>query len=230
MADNVYKVALEVLAGKGMLENLNDTLLVLIPKVDSPELASQFRPISLCNVAYKIITKAIVNRIRPMMPYLTSCNQTSFVPGRQITDNIVIVQEVIHTMKNKSGKVGFMAIKIDFEKAYDRLRWDFIRDTLLEIRFPPVLIEVIMECITTTSMCVLWNGEPTRAFKPKRGIRQGDPLSPYIFVLCMERLNHIIEESIIRNKWRPIYASRKGPKLSNLCFADDIVLFAEALD
>lgn len=77
-------------------------------------------------------------------------------------------------------------------------------------------------------MQVLWNGEPTDTFTPSRGIRQGDPLSPYIFVLCMERLNQIIEESIIANKWQPIRASRNGPKLSNLCFADDIILFAEA--
>ncbi|XP_021761146.1 uncharacterized protein LOC110725977 [Chenopodium quinoa] len=197
VADNVYELVLDVLAGKRMPEKLNDTFLVLIPKVDNPELASLFRPISLCNVAYKIVTKAIVNRIKPMMPHLTSCNQTSFVPGRQITDNIVIVQEVIHTMRNKKGKSGFMAIKIDFEKAYDLLRWDFIRDTLLEIHFPKLLTDIIIDCITSSNMRVLWNGEPTHPFKPSRGVRQGNPLSPYIFVLCMERLNHIIEESII---------------------------------
>lgn len=80
-----------MLHGKGMPENLNDTFITLIPKLDSPDLPSQFRPIGLCNVAYKIITKAIVNRIKPLMPILTSLTQTSFVPGRQITDNIVIV-------------------------------------------------------------------------------------------------------------------------------------------
>ena len=163
-----------------------------------------------------------------MMSHLTSCTQTSFIPGRQITDNIVIVQEVIHTMKTKQGKTGYMAIKIDFEKAYDRLKWKFIQETLAEVRFPQLLISVIMECITTPSMRILWNGEPTESFSPSRGIRQGDPLSPYIFVLCMERLNQVIEEAIIMNKWKPIRASRTGPQLSNLCFADDIILFGEA--
>ena len=85
-----------------------------------------------------------------------------------------------------------------------------------------------MECVTTVSMQILWNGECTAPFKPTRGIRQGDPLSPYLFVLCMERLNQIIEEAIIGGRWRPIHASRGGPKLSNLFFADDIILFAEA--
>lgn len=133
VSDNVYQLASNVLEGKGMSKRLNDTHIVLIPKVENPEFANQFRSISLCNVAYKIVTKTIVNRIKPMMPHLTACTQSSFVPGRQITDNIVIVQEVIHTMRNKQGSKGFMAIKIDFEKAYDRLRWSFIQDTLLEI-------------------------------------------------------------------------------------------------
>lgn len=114
VADNVYNLVLEVLEGKGMAQHLNETFLVLIPKVETPELASQFRPIRLCNVIYKIITKCIVNRIKPMMPHLTSYTQTSFVPGRQITDNIVIVQEVIPTMRTTQGKKGYMAIKIDF--------------------------------------------------------------------------------------------------------------------
>lgn len=124
-----------------------------------------------------------------MLPFVTSNTQTSFVPGRQITGNIVIVKEVIHTMKRKQGEKGFMAIKIDFEKAYDRLKWSFIRETLCEMHFPQLMIEVIMECVTTPSMKVLWNGEPTTSFTPSRGIHQGDPLSPYLFVLCMERLN-----------------------------------------
>lgn len=218
-----------VLQGKGLLQNLNNTFRCLILKIDIPELASQSRPISLCNVAYKIITKCIVNHIKPMMPHLTSCTQTTFVSGCQIRDNILIVQEVIHTMTTKQGKKGYMTIKIDFEKAYDQLKWSFIQNTLFEIKFPQLLISYIMECITTSTMQVLWNGEPTDSFRPDRGIRQGDPLSPYIFVLCMERLNQIIEEAIIANKWKPIQASRNGPKLSNLCFADDIILFVEAL-
>lgn len=91
----------------------------------------------------------------------------------------------------------YMAIKIDFEKAYDRLRWNFIQDTLLEIRFPQLLVEVIMQCITTSSMKVLWNRDPIESFTASRGIRQGDPLFLYLFVLCMERLNQVIEEYII---------------------------------
>lgn len=228
VAPNVYSMVKSVLDGKGLPASLNETFLVLIPKVDNPELPSQFRPIGLCNVTYKIITKAIVNRIKPLLPILTSNTQTSFVPGRQITDNIVIVQEVLHTMKHKQGRKGFMTIKIDFEKAYDRLKWSFIRDTLTKMNFPLRMINVIMDCVSSPSMRVLWNVEQTEAFLPSRGIRQGDPLSPYLFVLCMERLNQVIEEAVLGGKWKPIHASIGGPLLSNLFFADDIILFAEA--
>lgn len=179
-------------------------------------------------MAYKIITKALVNRIKVVLPHITSNTQTSFVPGRQITNNIVIVQEVIHTMRKKQGAKGYMAIKIDFEKAYDRLKWSFIRDTLNELNFPMLMNEVIMECVSSPTMRILRNGKKTDSFTPTRGIRQGDPLSPYLFVLCMERLNQVIEEAVIGGRWKPIYASRGGPLLSNLFFADDIMLFAEA--
>lgn len=228
VAKNVYELVFQVLEGKGLPEELNETHIVLLPKVDNPELPSQFRPIGLCNVAYKIVTKVIINRIKPLLPMLISNTQASFVPGRQITDNIVIVQEVIHTMRRKQGNKGLMAIKIDFEKAYDRLRWTFIRDTLLQMNIPLLLVNVIMECVTSASLKVLWNGEPSQSFKPSRGIRQGDPLSPYLFVMCMERLYQTIEEAIVQERWKPIRASRDGPLLSNLFFADGIILFAEA--
>lgn len=140
LARSVHEMVLSVLEGKGMPAKLNDTHIVLIPKIDHPELASQFRPLGLCNVTYKIITKVIINLIKPLLPSLISNTQSSFVPGRQITDNIVIMQEVIHTMKRKQGTKGIMALKIDFEKAYDRLRWSFIRDTLLQMNMPLLLI------------------------------------------------------------------------------------------
>lgn len=195
--DSVIKTVMSVLEGKGMPEHLNDTHIVLIPKTDHPERASQFRPIGLCNVGYKIITKTLVNRIKPILPSLISNTQGSFVPGRQITDNIVIVQEVIHTMKRKQGMKGYMALKIDFEKAYDRLKWAFIRDTLLQMNLSLLLVEVIMKCVRTARLKVLWNGEPSSSFAPSRGVRKGDPLSPYLFVMCMERLYQTIEEAII---------------------------------
>ncbi|XP_074266442.1 uncharacterized protein LOC141589715 [Silene latifolia] len=208
---DVYDMVMKALEGKGMPAALNDTHIVLIPKVPAPEHISQFRPISLCNVAYKIISKTIANRIRKVLPWLISENQSGFVPERQITDNIVVFQEAIHTMRKKTGKTGYMAIKIDLEKAYDRLKWSFIRRTLTDMGFPLLMIDTVMECVTTTTMKILWNGESTETFKPSRG------------------LDKQAIDTRVRNKdWIPIPICKHGPSISNIFFADDMVLFAEA--
>ncbi|KAA3466548.1 putative Transposon TX1 [Gossypium australe] len=177
--------------GQFLDPKLNKTLLVLLSKIQSPERISQFRPISLCMMIYKIITKILVNKLRPLMVTLTRQNQTSFIPARNITDNIVVAQDVVHSM----------ILKIDLEKAYDRVKWDFLEDTLLEI---------------------MWNGAITDSFQPIQGIRQGDPHSPYLFVLCMERLGHMFDEAIERGSWKPLTLSWRGPILSQS------MLFCEA--
>ena len=110
-----------IFGGEELSHKINSTGIVLILKVDHPESLSQFRPISLCNVRYKIITKVVANRLKIIMPKLIGPMQSSFVLGRHITDNIIIAQEALHSMRNKKGKVGWMAIKVDLEKAYDRL-------------------------------------------------------------------------------------------------------------
>jgi len=207
---------------------MNDALLVLIAKVEKPEKITQFRPISLCNVLFKTITKAMVMRLKRVMPMLIGPAQASFIPGRLSTDNIVVVQEAVHSMRRKKGKVGWMLLKLDLEKAYDRIRWDFLEDTLKAARLPEQWIKWIMQCLSCPSMNVLWNGERTQPFTPLRGLRQGDPLLPYLFVMCMERLCHLIEFAVAEKKWKPISLSRGGPKLSHICFADDLILFAEA--
>lgn len=115
----------------------------MIPKVENPESINHLRPISLSNMAMKIATKAMVARLKYIMKELVAPNQSSFVPGRQISDNIVIDQEVMHSMRKPRGN-PFMAIKIDLGKAYDRINWSFLRDTLQEARFPSNLVSTIM--------------------------------------------------------------------------------------
>lgn len=100
---------------------INITNVVLILKVDNPKFINQFRPIALCNVIYKAITKIIANRLKPALDKIISPTQCSFIPGRHSSDNVIIAQEVIRSMANKKGKKGFMAIKVDLEKACDRL-------------------------------------------------------------------------------------------------------------
>lgn len=121
-----------------------------------------------------------------------------------------------------------MAIKVDIEKAYDKLRWDFIRVIFMEIHIPHQMINTVMACISSSQMNILWNGAKSKEYSPSRGIRQGDPLSPYIVILCMDKLSHIIFEVVNNGTWNPMTARRQGPNISHLIFIDDLLLFAEA--
>ena len=176
----------------------------------------------------KIISKVLVGRIRPLLDKLISPCQAAFVPGRRGVDNAIIVQEVIHTIGKTRGKVGYMAFKIDLEKAYDKLEWNFIRSMLFIFNLPENLIEIIMSYITTVTTSILFNGGSLDAFSPSKGIRQGDPLSPYIFIMCMEYLGQLIQDKCEEGRWKPVKASRSGPSFSHLFFADDLVFFAKA--
>ncbi|KAK4275212.1 hypothetical protein QN277_018336 [Acacia crassicarpa] len=210
------------------IREVNGTLMVLIPKKDQPEVMGDLRPISLCNVVYKALSKIIVNRLKSILPQVVAPNQCSFVPGRHSSDNIIVAQEVIHTMRSMKQKKGYLAIKIDLEKAYDRVNWNFLLGCLREINLPGRLIEIIGQCVSSSSMQLLWNGDKADVFNPSRGVRQGDPLSPYLFVLCMEKLSHLIQAAVHVGQWKPIRLTRTGPPISHLFFADDIILFAEA--
>ena len=121
-----------------------------------------------------------------------------------------------------------MAIKIDLEKAYDNFEWGFIREMLIHFNFSDNIIDLIMSCVTSVSTSLLFNEGCLEPFLPSRGIRQGDPLSPYLFILCMEYLGHLIEEKCVAKLWYPVKASRSGLAFSHIFFADDLVLFARA--
>ena len=131
-------------------------------------------------------------------------------------------------MGKANGKVGYMAIKIDLEKAYDKLEWSFIKCMLMRYNFPNNIIELVLSCISSVSTSILFNGGSLEPFYPTRGIRQGDPLSPYIFILCMDFLGQLIQEKCEAKVWSPVKASRSGPSFSHLFFADDLMLFAKA--
>ncbi|WCJ36333.1 Polynucleotidyl transferase ribonuclease H-like superfamily protein [Euphorbia peplus] len=219
---------LHMLRTSSFAPGVNDTLITVIPKVPNPELITQFRPISLCNVHYKIVTKCIVNRLKGFLGDVISPAQSSFVPGRHITDDIILVQEVVNSMRHRTSRPGDMILKLDLEKAYDRISWQFLRDTLVLLGLSSHWVNLIMNCVASSDMSVLWNGCKLKGFTPTRGLRQGDPLSPYLFVLCIERLGHMIEDAVLCANWKPIEVSRGGMSISHVFFADDIILMAEA--
>ena len=169
--DSVTKEIKEVFNERKVPAYLNQTHITLIPKIKGPETIGNYRLISLCNSVYKIISKIIVTRIRPCLDSLVSPFQTAFVSGRKEVDNAIIAQETIHTVGRKRGKVGNMVIKIDLEKAYDRLEWSFIRDVLQAANFPSDMVQLIMSCGSSSTASILVNGGALDSFLPSRGTR-----------------------------------------------------------
>jgi hypothetical protein len=132
-----------------MPEGINETAIVLIPKVDEPEMISQFRPISLCNVIYKVLSKCLVNRLRPLLDDIISEAQSAFVPGRLITDNALLAFECMHYIQQEQnpGK-SFCAYKLDLSKAYDRVDWVFLEQMMIKLGFSHCWVRWIMTCVT----------------------------------------------------------------------------------
>lgn len=151
-----------------------------------------------------------------MLKDLIHPSQASFIPGRQSLDNIVICQELVHTLGYTKAKKGGMILKIDLEKAYDLMSWSFVEEILKDPAFPIKVVEVIMNMLRQSSSRLLWNGEMTEQISHTRGLRQGDPLSPYLFVMCLERLSHWIRKKVVEGSWKPQKASRGGKKISHL--------------
>lgn len=228
VGDSIKEEVKKVFRKRKVPDYLNNTSIVLIPKVQGPESIRSYHPISLCNSVYKIISKVLVGRIRPLLDKIISPHQSAFVPGRKEMDNAIIVLEIVYTIDKTRRKVGYMALKIDLEKAYDKFEWSFIRSMLKRFNFPDILIEIIMSCITTVTTSILFNGGSLEPFEPTRGIRQGDPLSPYILIMRMDFLSQLIQGKCEVRLWKLVKASRSGPSFSHLFFADDLVLFAKA--
>ncbi|KAK2370269.1 hypothetical protein QL285_083333 [Trifolium repens] len=226
--EDVNKDVLQVLNDGGDPTPYNQTHICLIPKKNNPTHPSDFRPISLCNVIQKIITKTIANRIKEILPEVISQNQSAFVPGRLMTDNTLVAFEVFHFFNQSKSQQGYIGIKTDMAKAYDRVEWLFLQTTLEAMGFPQKLTETIMKCVKTVNFSILINGRPSQNFYPKRGLRQGDPLSPYLFIICANVFSGLITQAQQGKRIHGIKIAHGAPEVSHLLFADDSLLFCRA--
>ncbi|WJZ87793.1 hypothetical protein VitviT2T_007145 [Vitis vinifera] len=210
-------------------KSLNTTFLVLIPKKGGADDLGDFRPISLLGSLYKLLAKVLANRLKKVLDRVVSVDQNAFVRGRQILDASLVANEVIDYWYKRKEK-GLIC-KLDIEKAYDSINWNFLMKVLRKMGFGSRWEEWMRWCISTAKFSILINGVPAGFFSNSKGLRQGDPLSPYLFVLGMEVLSTMISRAgeggfISGCRMR----GRGGDELtvSHLLFADDTLIFCKA--
>lgn len=209
--------------------SINETHIRLIPKIQSPKKVADYRPIALCNVYYKIISKLLALRLKPVLQSSISENQSAFIPGRIITDNVLITHEMLYYLKTSSAeKHCGMTIKTDISKAYDRLEWSFIQTVLEKMGFHEKWVFWMMQCIRSVSYSFLINEAVCGKVIPQRGIRQGDPLSPYIFILCGEVLSGLCKKAQQDGSLPGLRVATKCPRINHLLFADDTMIFTKS--
>ena len=169
---NVTSMVLNALNSGVVHESLNPTFISLIPKIKNPKKVSDFQPTSLYNVVYKLISKVLVNRLKKILSNVVFESQSAFLSGRLISDNVLVAFETLHYLKRKTQwKLGFMALKLDMSKAYDRVEWVFLEKIMKKLGFTDKLVTLIMSCLTSVSYAVLLNGQPVGNIKPTRGLR-----------------------------------------------------------
>jgi len=206
--------------------SFNSTFIALIPKSDNASSLNEFRPISLCNCIYKIIAKIIARRLKSILSGNISDEQFGFLEGRQIHEAIGVAQEGLHSLKTKNLRGAVM--KIDLAKAYDKVSWLYLRLLLTHIGFGNDFIRWIMSCITTVSFSVLINGAASPFFHAERGLRQGCPLSPLLFLLVAEGLSRAILEAKAQGHFKGIQVA-PDLYITHLLFVDDILIFCSGI-
>lgn len=202
----------------------------MIPKKKkNSENVTELRPISLCDVIYKVVSKVLANRLKGVINEVISDTQSAYIPGRLISHNIMISYEIMQYMKRKTkGENGWMALKLDMSKAYDRVEWGFLKEMLTKLGFSLRLVTLFMACVTSARYKISHTGSEFDLFVSERGIRQGDPLSSYLFLICTEGFTTLIRDYERRKLIKGMQVARGAPFVSHMFFANDSYIYCRA--
>ncbi|GJW61371.1 RNA-directed DNA polymerase, eukaryota, reverse transcriptase zinc-binding domain protein [Tanacetum coccineum] len=200
----------------------NSSFITLVPKIQDPLHISDFRPISLIGCQYKVIAKILANRLQGVVYSVVSEVQAAYIKDRQIIDGPLMVNEVISWASKKKERL--FLLKVDFEKAFDSLDWKFLDNIMNQMGFSSKWRMWINGCLKSTYGSVIVNGSPTKEFKIQKGLRQGDPLSPFLFIIAVEALHIALEEAKSKHIFEGVKVGSNKVDISHLQFADDALI------
>ena len=204
----------------------NASFIALIPKTNSPQSLNDYRPISLIGCVYKIMSKVLANRLALVLPHLIDERKIAFLKGRHILHGVMIANEVLAEAKFKNNPC--MVFKLDFEKAYDSVSWGFLNYMMMRMGFCERWGKWIHGCLSSATISILINGSTTREFVPERGLRQGDPLAPFLFNIAAEGLTGLMRTTVSKNLFSSYKVGRQKEEINILQYADDTLFFGTA--
>lgn len=201
MGGKVRTAVLSFLNSGNFDADLNSTHIALIPKGTPSTKVIEFRPIILCNVLYKLIAKMLANTLKKVLPNIISKNQSTFIPRRLITFNVLVAYKALHTMDSRmKGKKGYMTIKLYMIKAYDRVEWDYLEAIMRQMGFEDQWIHLIIACVRSVTYSILINEIQQGRIIPTKGLQQCDPLSVYLFLFCAKGLSTLITKAELERR------------------------------
>lgn len=215
----------EFFCGAEILKFCSSTLIALILKISNPSCFSDYRPISLTNFLNKVISKILASRLEAFLPKLISKDQSGVVKGRLIPDNILLSEELLCSI-NKKTRGSNIALKLDMAKAFDKVSWPYLCAIFRAFGFSEMWIDLIWRCISNSHFSIIINGEAKGFFKSTRGIRQGDPLSPSLFIISAELLSRSLNLLLENTAFAPYVVPKSCSPISHLSYADDVIIFS----
>jgi hypothetical protein len=225
--EEVWEIIEDSRALGQVLPALNATFLTLIPKEEKINHPKQFRPIALCNAIYKLLTKVIAQCLKPLLPFIISqSSQDMWKEGKSWTTSFWHTKSSILFRRPRTPG---MLLKLDLSKAFDKLSWDYMKSVLLAFGFASSWVDWILNLTSSAFFSILINGVPSRPFSPTRGIRQGDPLSPFLFIIMVEGLSHSIQDSIVDHTLVGLPLHGIDPPVSHSQFVDDTLMMGSPM-